>query len=389
MRSILSNRIQAVQDPIIPIVGQLIKQHPGTISLGQGVVWYGPPSTIQPELEEFHKHSENHLYSPVDGISPLLAAIESKLQIDNRVMLNGRRRIVVTSGGNLAFSNAVFAIADPGDEFILSVPFYFNHEMAITMANCKAVLVYSDKNYQLDLAALEAAITPKTRAIVTVSPGNPTGVVLTEDSLMAVNNLCRDKGIYHIHDEAYEYFHYAGSRQFSPASIPSSEAHTISLYSLSKSYGFASWRIGYMVIPSELFDAVLKIQDTQLICAPVISQFAAVGAMRSGKSWCQQQQTPIAQSREIVINALDEISNICSYPRSNGAFYFYLKIDTDISDLELCKKLITEHGVAAIPGTTFGSDDGSYLRIAYGSMTPDSASEGINRFVAGIKKIVG
>ena len=383
-----SKRIQNVQDPIIPIVGQWISENPGTVSLGQGIVWYPPPVQIEQGISEFNKDPDNHIYKAVHGIPELLTAIEFKLECDNNIRPSPKHRVVVTAGGNLAFSNAVFAIADPGDEFILSVPFYFNHEMAIAMANCKSVLVSTDENYQLDLKAIEAAIGPKTKAVVTVSPGNPTGVVLTRQSLIALNDLCKNKGIFHIHDEAYEYFHYGESGQFSPASIENSESHTISIYSLSKSFGFASWRIGYMVIPEYLFDAILKIQDTQLICASVISQFAAVSAMQQGKDWCIGQQDPIRESREIVVSALDEIKDICSYPKSNGAFYFYLKIDTQYSSIDVCERLIKEHGVAVIPGVTFGSTDGTYLRIAYGAMTPQTAGQGISRFVEGINAIV-
>lgn len=384
----ISKRIEAVQDPIIPIVGQWISENPGTVSLGQGIVWYGPPPEIEQGIAEFSKNPDNHIYKAVDGIPQLLTAINTKLEMDNQITPSQERKVVVTAGGNLAFSNAVFAIADPGDEFILSVPFYFNHEMAISIANCKSVLVPTDENYQLDLGAIEAAIGPRTKAVVTVSPGNPTGVVLTRQSLIAVNALCKQKGVFHIHDEAYEYFHYGDSRQFSPASIKGSESHTISLYSLSKSFGFASWRIGYLLIPDALFNAILKIQDTQLICASVISQFAAVAAMQQGKTWCDQQQKPIQESREIVVSALDDIAEICIYPKSMGAFYFYLKIDTDISSVDICERLIKQHGVAVIPGVTFGSIDGTYLRIAYGAMTPQTAGEGIQRFVRGITAIV-
>ena len=128
-------------------------------------------------------------------------------------------RVVVTAGGNLAFMNAVLAIADPGDEFIFPVPFYFNHEMAVDIANCRAVPVKTTREYQLDLDAIANAITPRTRAVVTVSPNNPTGAVYPEAALRAVNALCRDRGIFHIHDEAYEYFTYEGTPHFSPGSI--------------------------------------------------------------------------------------------------------------------------------------------------------------------------
>ena len=207
---------------------------------------------------------------PVEGQPDLLAILRDKLTRENGIALDGRK-VVVTSGGNMAFLNAVLAITDPGDEVILPIPFYFNHEMALTVIGCRAVGVRTDARYQLDLAALRAAITARTRAIVTISPNNPTGAVYPEADLRAVNALCAEHGIVHVTDEVYEYFTYDDARHYSPGRDASSRAHTISLFSLSKAYGFASWRIGYMVVPDELFDAVNKIQDTNLICPPVVS----------------------------------------------------------------------------------------------------------------------
>src|SRR5205085_6448760 len=122
----------------------------------------------------------------------------------------------------------------------------------------------------------------------------------------------RERSIYHIHDEAYENFLYDGAKHFSPASIPQSEGHTISLFSLSKAYGFASWRIGYMVIPESLFTSVKKIQDTILICAPVISQFAAIGAIAAGRPYCQAHLERIAEVRELFLNELETIRHCCT-----------------------------------------------------------------------------
>ena len=127
---------------------------------------------------------------------------------------------MVTAGANMAFMHAVLAITEPGDEVILPVPFYFNHEMAIEMAACKAVRVPTDSQYQLRLDAIREAITPRTRAIVTISPNNPSGAVFTEASLREVNALCRERGLYHIADEVYEYFTYGSARHVSPGSFP-------------------------------------------------------------------------------------------------------------------------------------------------------------------------
>jgi aspartate/methionine/tyrosine aminotransferase len=244
--------MQSVQSPIIPIVGELIHSNPGTISLGQGVAYYGPPPEAAGAIETFLADPENHKYKLVQGIPELLRTIQAKLTTENDISTEGSR-IVVTAGANMGFFNAVLAVTDPGDEIILQLPYYFNHEMAVVMADCKPVCVPTDDDYQLQLDSIATAITDRTRAIVTISPNNPTGSVYRKSDLRQVNELCRQKGIYHISDEAYEYFTYNGVEHFSPGSIEGGAEYTISLFSLSKAYGFASWRIGWMVIPEHLY----------------------------------------------------------------------------------------------------------------------------------------
>ncbi|OPF17568.1 aspartate aminotransferase [Microcystis aeruginosa KW] len=384
MKDLLS-RMDGVQTPIIPVVGQLIKANPGTISLGQGVVSYDPPREAIESLSLFLANPKNHQYQSVAGIPPLLAVIRQKLAEDNRIEISDKQAIFVTAGSNMAFMNAVLAITSPGDEIILNTPFYFNHEMAIKMADCQVILVATDKNYQLRPAAIEEAITEKTKAVVTISPNNPTGVVYPENTLREVNRICQKKGIYHIHDEAYEYFTYNHARHFSPAAIVDSESWTISLFSLSKAYGFASWRIGYMVVPEHLSEAINKIQDTILICPPVVSQYAALGALQVGKSYPLEQLKTISQVREICLNALESIGDICDVATAEGAFYFFLKIPTDKNDFQLVKSLIEQQRVAVLPGSTFGITEGCYLRLAYGALSPETALTAVERLVKGLR----
>ncbi len=307
-----TSRMQAVQSPLIPIVGELIRNNPGTISLGQGVVYYDPPPEAIAFLSKFLTDPDNHKYKAIQGIPPLISAIEAKLKADNGIEINGQNCIVVTAGSNMGFINAVLAITSPGDEIIIQRPYYFNHEMAIMMASCRPVVVATDENYQLRPEAIADAITERTRAVVTISPNNPTGVVYSEEALRNVNQICRDRGIYHISDEAYEYFTYNGVKHVSPGAFPHSSEHTISLYSLSKAFGFASWRIGYMVIPEHLLSAVMKIQDTILICAPVISQYAALGALQVGAEYCKEKIGAIASVRQLVLDALIIFVGLCS-----------------------------------------------------------------------------
>jgi aspartate/methionine/tyrosine aminotransferase len=382
-----SLRMQSVQSPIIPVVGELIRSNPGTISLGQGVAYYGPPQLVVEAIEKFLGDPENHKYKLVQGIGELLEEIEHKLEVENKIYLDSSR-LVVTAGANMGFMNAVLAITDPGDEIILQLPYYFNHEMAVAIADCKAVCVPTDDDYQLQPEAIAAAITDRTRAVVTISPNNPTGAVYRESDLRKVNEICRSNGIYHINDEAYEYFTYDGAKHFSPGSIAGAGGHTISLFSLSKAYGFASWRIGWMVIPEHLYMPVRKIQDTILICAPVISQWAAVGAMHAGWEYCQQKLEMTTEIRRSLLNELAGIADLVTVPRADGAFYFLLRVHKKTNPMGLVKQLIERHKVAVIPGTTFGMQDKCYLRVAYGALQKETAAEGIGRLVSGLKQIL-
>ena len=382
-----SLRMKSVQSPIIPVVGELIRSNPGTISLGQGVAYYGPPPQAIETIQTFLTDSENHKYKLVQGIPELLEAIENKLQVENDISLDGSR-LVVTAGANMGFVNAVLAITEPGDEIILQLPYYFNHEMAIAIADCRAVCVPTDDDYQLQPEAIAAAITERTRAVVTISPNNPTGAVYRKSDLRRVNEICRRNNIYHISDEAYEYFTYDGAEHFSPGSISGAGGYTISLFSLSKAYGFASWRVGWMVVPEHLFEPIRKIQDTILICPPVISQWAAVGAMKAGRSYCRRKLQLTAEIRKICLNELAGIADLVTVPPANGAFYFLLRIHKDLDPMNLVRQLIERHKVAVIPGMTFGVEDKCLLRIAYGALQKDTAIEGIARLIKGLKQIM-
>ncbi|EIC29239.1 MULTISPECIES: pyridoxal phosphate-dependent aminotransferase [Methylomicrobium] len=381
-----SRRIAAVQSPIIPVVGAWTRNHPSTLSLGQGMVSYPPPDSALDAIRDFGRQAEQHLYGSAFGYPPLLDLIRDKLRRENGIDTGAGIGVMVTAGSNMAFLNALLAIADPGDEIILPLPYYFNQEMAIRMLGCAPVGVNTDNRCQPDIARLRASITPKTRAVVTISPNNPSGAVYPEAALRAINALCREYGLYHISDEAYEYFTYGKIRHFSPGSLPGAAPHTISLYSLSKAYGFASWRIGYMVYPENLAPSLLKIQDTNLICPPLISQIAAAGALETGADYCKNRLPELAAKRERLIARLQPLKGLCEIPEPEGAFYLLLKIDTEKNDLELAKMLIDDFKVAAIPGSAFGLTDGCCLRISYGMLDQAQLDAAVSRLIKGIRR---
>ena len=382
------SRMDAVQAPIVPVIGALIRAVPGTISLGQGVVHYGPPRAALDAVRAALDAPSTHEYQDGAGLPALVSRLATKLSAENGIDVSRGVRIMVTAGANMAFMHAVLAITAPGDEIILNVPFYFNHEMAIQMADCTAVRVATDQRYQPRLDALRAAITPRTRAIVTVTPNNPSGAVFGEESLREINALCRDRGIYHVADEVYEYFTYGSARHVSSGAFPHAEEHTIAMYSLSKAYGFAGWRIGYMTYPEHLHPAMAKVQDTILVCPPVASQIAAIAALDVGRAYCEPYVRELASIRDIVFSELSALAPLASVPAADGAFYALLKVNASLDPMAICERLIREHKVAVVPGPAFGMEDGCYFRVAYGALQKATVAEGIGRLVTGLRAIL-
>src|SRR5476651_1190286 len=381
-------RMDAVQAPVIAVIGGIIRQVPGTISLGQGVVHYGPPDAAIDAVRRALTVASTHEYQDGAGLPALVSRLATKLSAENGIDVAKGVRIMVTAGANMAFMHAVLAITAPGDEVILNVPFYFNHEMAIQMADCTAVRVATDDRYQPRLDALRAAITDRTRAIVTVTPNNPSGAVFGESALRDVNALCRDRGIYHIADEVYEYFTYGSARHVSSGAFPHAEEHTIAMYSLSKAYGFAGWRIGYMTYPEHLAPAMAKCQDTILVCPPVASQIAAIAALDVGRAYCEPHVRELAGIRDIVFSQLSALAPLATVPAADGAFYCLLKVHTALDPMTIAERLIREHKVAVIPGPAFGMIDGCYFRVAYGALQKETVRDGIGRLVAGLRAIL-
>ncbi|MEM7253841.1 MAG: pyridoxal phosphate-dependent aminotransferase [Pseudomonadota bacterium] len=379
-----AQRMAQIQAPIMPIIARLIAANPGTITLGQGVVSYRPPPEVLKSVDQFGADLDEHRYQAVGGIPALRERIIAKLALENGTDIRGRE-VVVTAGANMAFLNAILAITDPDDEVILLRPYYFNHEMAIRMVGAVPRFVSTDDNYQPVVERIADAITPCTRAIVTISPNNPTGATYSPEALSAINRLCGERGLYHISDEAYEYFVYDGAEHYSPASEPDSVRHTISLYSLSKAYGFASWRIGYMMIPAHLQDDVIKVQDTNLICAPVVSQHAAIAALEVGRAFCDAHISRLAEVRAMAFDALAKLAEVVTIPPATGAFYAFLRLNRPLDAMTVATRLIEQHRVAVVPGDTFGTDGGCYLRVSYGALDADTVREGMSRLVTGLE----
>lgn len=325
------------------------------------------------------------------GLPALVEGLTQKLARENHIQVGSDSSVMVTAGSNMAFLNCVLAVSDPGDEFIIPTPFYFNQEMAIRMCGCIPVCVPTRDDWSLDVDAIARAITPRTRAIITVSPNNPTGAVYDRATLEAVNRLCERHGIYHFSDEAYEYFTYEGQVHFSAGSLPGAGRHTLSFFSMSKNYGMASWRVGYVVYPAQLSEALNKVQDTNLICAPVASQLLALEALKLGQEWVQPKVQALARVRQDVHASLASLGDLIKFPQTAGAFYVLMKLPAlglGTDPMAFNRYMAQQHLVATIPGFAFGLKDtqaGNYQRLSYGALDPASVADGVSRFVNAVK----
>jgi aspartate/methionine/tyrosine aminotransferase len=363
-----AQRLGAVFSPVIPQVSALMRQRPDCLSLAQGMVGWGPPEAVGAAVAAALEAppAELHRYGPMAGDGELLEAVRRELE-ERRGLDLDESTLLVTAGSNMAFHAVVQALCDPGDEVLVPLPWYFNHAMAIQLAGGIPVPVAG--GLVPDPAHLAAAIGPRTRAIVTVSPNNPSGVVIPPAVLTAINHLCAEHGLLHLSDEAYAAFVHGAVPHHSPGSAPGSGAHTASFFSLSKSHGMAGWRIGFAVVPRALLEPLTKVQDTVLICPPRLTQRAAVAALAEGPAWVAERVRSLQPRRQQLLAAVARAEGLAVVGEPDGAFYALVEAPWTGEEEELLAHLVLDHGVAALPGGSFGLPPRSgrvILRLSYG-----------------------
>jgi len=385
MKPKLGRTLGIQEAPIQKIISDS-KMPEDVIDLGQGVPFYGPPEEAVLAASEALNNERGFKYSPDPGTRSLREAIASKLATDNGIDGDADKNIMVTAGANQAFVNAILSVTEPGDRVIVLAPYYFNHVMAIQLAGCKPVIVETDRNYQPIVERIADRVTKRTKAVVLVSPNNPTGAVYDEKQIRQISRLCAERGAYLITDDTYEHFVYDDAQYVSALRFDKRIGHTISLYSFSKSYGMAGYRIGYAVFPERLYSEMLKVQDTLTICPPSPLQFAAEAAIKLGPTYPQKFIPSIKKARKIFIEKLSGF-RCAEMPVTKGSYYFMLKLKTKKKDWPIARKLIEEYAVITIPGEAFGTTYPA-LRVAYANVDEQKAEEGIARLTRGLEKIL-
>jgi aminotransferase len=307
-------------------------------------------------------------YSENSGLPALREQIVAKLKRDNNLDANVSE-ILVTVGAIEGLAAAVMAVVDPGDEVILPSPTYSTHIRQVVIASAKPVLVptMEEAGFALDIDAIRNAVTPRTKAIMYCSPNNPTGTVLDEQQLRQLAGVALDNDLTVITDEAYEYFTYDGHQHFSIASIPEMRKQVVSCYTFTKTYAMTGWRIGYLHADEELIPQIAKAHIPFAICAPVVSQYAALAALQGPQDCVTRFRDHYHATRDLMCRRLDHMSSIFQYQKPHGSYLMFPRIllDEGKDSATFCKKLLKEARVSATPGVAFGPTGEGHLRLSF------------------------
>lgn len=355
------------------------------ISLGQGIPFFDPPEQGINAVCQGMRTNSGYRYTVDAGLLTLRKKIAQKFFQQHCLSFDARHHIVVTAGANQAFMNAVLSITCPGDEVIFFRPTYFNYVMGVQLAGCTPIICETDEMYHPKIQDLKKKISEKTKAIVTISPNNPTGAVYTADELEKINDLCAEYDLFHISDEVYEYFVYDNVSHISPFVFDADLDHTIGLFSFSKAFAMSGLRIGYMVVPQCIYEDVIKVQDTIGICAPAVSQMAASAVIQLGNGYVSRF-LPVFQKNRDLLKSLFAKESMVNCPVLNGAYYVFLSYSGGISSWSLSRKLIEEYQVIVLPGSVFGSEYS--LRVSYGNLKTDDFKKGLYRLKEGLHQIL-
>ena len=332
-------------------------------------LWFGEPDTVTPDfVREAAKAALDDgktFYAPNPGIPPLREAIAAYLARINRPVATSR--VAVTASGVNALMLVAQALLSPGDRVVIPSPAWPNMDgIARVMGAEVADLPLRLMNgvWRADLDELLAAITPATRLLFLNSPGNPTGWTLTSAEQRAILDKCRQTGTWILSDDVYERLYFAGDAAPSFLEIADEQDRVVSVNSFSKSWAMTGWRLGWIVAPPALMDAIGKLNEFNMSSAPTFIQHAGVVALDKGDAFIAETRARYLKARDIAHAALSSIPGITA-PRPDGAMYLFLKVEGCTDSLALAKSLLHSARVGIAPGAAFGAGGEGHLRLCF------------------------
>jgi aminotransferase len=370
-RSRLSQRVQDVPPSGIRKFFDVLASMPDVISLGVGEPDFDTPSVIVEAGVEALRSGRTH-YTSNYGTIELREALAAHLQRRYGVGYDPASEIVVTVGASEALAVSLAAIIDPGDEVIVAEPTYVAYVPDIIFSGGKPVFVPSrpEDGWQLDPDAVEAAITPRTKALFLGFPNNPTGAVLEPERIRALAAIAERHDLLVISDEIYDRLVYGGHQHEAFSALDGMRERTILLGGFSKSYAMTGWRVGYACAPADILEGILKIHQYIIMSAPTAAQDAALAGLVDGESEVQRMTAEYDRRRQMFVAGLRRIGLPTVEPR--GAFYAFPDISGSGLDSDtFSERLLHEQHVAVVPGTAFGASGEGYVRASLATSFED------------------
>ena len=357
------------------------------IGFGAGEPDFPTPDYIVKAAIDAASKPANHRYTPTPGLPELRDAIVAKTLRDSNYVITADQ-VLVTNGGKQSVYQSFASIIDPGDEVILPSPFWTTYPECIKLAGGVAVEVFADEsqNYLVTVDQLEAARTPKTKALLFCSPSNPTGSVYSAEQVKAIGQWALAHGIWVISDEIYEHLLYDGATAPSlPVVVPEMADQTIIINGVAKTYAMTGWRVGWMIGPKDVIKAATNLQSHLSSNVSNVSQRAAIAAVTGDLTAVHEMGVAFNRRRKLIVDLLNKIPGV-TCPTPTGAFYVYPSVKGVLgkeirgkrpqTSAELATLILDEVEVAAVPGEAFGPS--GYLRFSY-ALSDDDIVEGIGR----------
>jgi aminotransferase len=381
----LSSRISAMRPSGIRRFFDMLNEMKDVISLTIGEPDFTTPESIIRAAIESLKEGETH-YTANGGMIGLREAIAADLERRHGISYEPRGELVITVGASEALDASLRAICDPGDEVIYHEPCFVAYAPCIELAGGVAVPIATTDatDFRVTADMIEAAITPRTKALFLGYPNNPTGAVLDRDELERIAAVAQRHDLLVISDEIYEQLVYGGHRHVPVSALDGMRERTVLIGGFSKSYAMTGWRIGYVAAPAELMVGIAKVHQYAIMCAPTPAQHAALEALRSGEPFVREMRDEYDRRRQLMTRRFNEIGLRCFEPR--GAFYCFPNVmdTTGLDDETFAQELLRDEHVAVVPGSAFGPSGAGHVRACYATAYEEivEAMDRIERFVA-------
>ena len=344
----------------------LAQEVPDVINLGRGDPDLETPAhIIEAAINSLKMGKDSTQYSPWAGMLELRKAIAEKLKKDNNIIVDPASEIIVTVGAQEAVFLTMMSLINPGEEIIVPEPRYTPYDTSISLAGGVMVPVKTsiENNFEVRAEDIEKVITKNTKAILLVSPNNPTGAVISKENLEAIADLAEKEDLLIISDELYEKLMFDKAPYYSIASFPRMFERTITINGLSKSYSMTGWRIGYLAGPKELVQPMLNLKYAVTICATGVAQKAALAALTGSQECVEETVAIYDERRKVVMRRLDKLG--IPYVVPKGSFYIFPDIRKfRMSSYDFASTLLRSTGVFLFPGTCFGATGEGFVRIS-------------------------